>query len=491
MIDMRKIVLLFVATLLFFSTTIIARAEPSETQKNETEILIQHYQNAMQFIITEDYFLGEDEWKLRNIYTNILKELGKEEDIVTRYKGFSRMSHLNAFREDLPEYLRSYIGNKTNKALFMRRVTKILLQQDPYSQFFSGEDFKKSLRGQPYADDGLIAGSQNRRLTVIAVHPESSADKAGLKPLDSIVMINDIDVTAKESESDEELEERAWMIIRDHRDALKYTVLRNGNTLDCYTEFKKKEAEEKTGVNPKEVSWILDGDIGVITIKTFYSRTIKEQFLKVYTYLTDEKKIKGLVIDLRDNTGGYLFEAVAVASFFTTDENILVINKKTRRQFVKTLSLPGVTKFKGPVVVVVNSLTASASEMLTASLRQHGYIVVGSKTAGKNIAQIMRVLSNGSVVLISTFSTSIPDGSDRMIAWGQGIIPDYETIFSEGKTNTMGLAKEKLKELISQRETSQQTIEPLTIMEMIYRIPDIFSGLPFMHKIYYMINQRI
>ena len=452
---MRRVLMLFTVAMLLFFGTSIARAEP-ETQKNETEILIRHFGEAMQFIIAEDYFLGEDEWKLRNIYTSILKEIGKEEDIVTRYKGFSRMSNLNAFREDLTEYLRSYLSNKTNKALFMRRVTKILLQQDPYSQFFSGEDFKKSLKGQPYADDGLIAGSQNRRLTVIAVHPESSADKAGLKPLDIIVMINDVDINAKESESDEELEERAWAIISGHRDALKYTVIRNSNKLDCYTEFKKKENEEKTGVNPKEISWILDGDIGIITIKTFYSRTIKEQFLKVYTHLTEEKNIKGIVIDLRDNMGGYLFEAVAVASFFTTDENILVINKKTKRQFVKTLLLPGVTKFKGPVVVVVNSLTASASEMLTASLKQHGHIVVGSKTTGKNIAQIMRVLSDGSVILISTLSTSIPDGPDRMIAWGQGIIPDYETVFSEGKTNTMGLAKEKLKELLLRNEMSQQ-----------------------------------
>lgn len=482
--------MLFIVTMLLFLETSVVRAGPAETQKNETEVLIQHFQNAMQFIVAEDYFLGEDEWKLRNIYTSILKELGKEDDTITRYKGFSRMSNLIAFKEDLPEYLRSYLSNKADKALFMRRVTKILLQQDPYSQFFSGEDFKKSLRGQPYSDDGLIAGSQNRRLTVIAVHPESSADKAGLKPLDIIVMINDVDITAKESESDEDLEERAWGILTEHRDALKYTVVRNGNRLDCYTEFKKKDAEEKTGVNPKEVSWILDGEIGIITIKTFYSRTIKEQFLRVYTYLTEEKKVKGLVIDLRDNTGGYLFEAVAIASFFTTDENILVINKKTKRQFVKTLLLPGVTKFKGPVVVVVNSLTASASEMLTASLRQHGHIVVGSKTAGKNIAQIMRVLSDGSVILISTLSTSIPDGPDRMVAWGQGIIPDYETVFSEGKMNTMGLAKEKLRELLSRNETSQQT-RSLAIMKMFYTLPDIFSGLPFMYKIYYMIDRHM
>jgi len=489
---MRKILMLFIVPLLFSFTTTVVHAEPPETHKNETETLIKHFQNAMQFIITEDYFLGEDEWKLRNIYTNILKEIGKEEDIVNRYKGFSRISSLNSFREDLPEYLLSYLDNKTNKTLFMRRVTKILLQQDPYSQFFSGEDFKKSLKGQPYTDDGLIAGSQNRQLTVIAVHPESSADKAGLKPLDVIVMINDVDITAKKSESDEDLEERAWTIISEHRDALKYTVVRNGEKLDCYTEFKKKVIEEKTGVNPKEVSWALDGEMGTITIKTFYSRTIKEQFLKVYAHLTEEKKVKGIIIDLRDNTGGYLFEAVAVASFFTTNENILVINKKTKRQFVKTLPLPGLTKFKGPVVVIVNSLTASASEMLTASLRQHGHIVVGSKTAGKNIAQIMRVLSDGSVILLSTFSTSIPDGPDRMVAWGQGIIPDYETTFSEGKTNTMGLAKEKLKELLSRGETSQQIIPSFTIIEMIYKkIPDVFTGLPFMHRIYYMINTRI
>ncbi len=128
--------------------------------------------------------------------------------------------------------------------------------------------------------------------------------------------------------------------------------------------------------------------------------------------------------------------------------------------------------------------------MLTASLRQHGHIVVGSKTAGKNIAQIMRVLSDGSVILLSTLSTSIPDGPDRMIAWGQGIIPDYEAVFSEGKVNTMGLAKEKLRELLPNSETLKNT-PSITVTEIIYTIPDIFTGLPFMHTIYYMIDKRI
>ena len=441
---MRKLFVLFGVFIFLFSQSVVARVTPFDTN---TELLITHFERALKLIIADDYFLGEDEWKLRNIYTNILKEIGREDDVVKRYRGFARMTDLKMFRSDLRDQLREYLENKPNKTLFMRRLTKLLLEQDPYAQFFSEEDFKKSLKGKPYSDDGLIFGAQDHELIVVAIYPESSAEKAGMRSRDVIVKINDASVVKKDDENDEELEERAWSFIVAHKELVKYSVLRGGVPLDFYTEFKKKDIEEKTQVNAKEISGVVDGDIGVITMKTFYSHTIKDRFLAIYKDFVEDKKIKGIIIDLRDNTGGYLFEAVAVASFFITDEHVLVINKKDKRQFVKTLILPGVSKFKGPVVVMVNSLTASASEMLAASLRQHGQLIVGSKTLGKNIAQVLRVLSDGSVVLISNFSTAIPDGPNRMIPWAQGIAPDYEVYFSEGKVNAMTIAKEKLREL--------------------------------------------
>lgn len=476
-------------TLLLFLQTSITKAGPTDIIPEDTKILIKHFEGAMEFIINEDYFLGQDEWKLRNVYSSILKEIGKEQDIETHYKGFARSQNLKAFQSDLPNYLKSYLENKPNKALFMRRLTKLLLQQDPYAQFFSEQDFKKSLKGQPYSDDGLIIGSQNHRLIIIAVYPDSSADKAGLKPLDIIVAINDVGVMSKENESDEELEERAWTVLVAHKDAVKYTIMRSGTSLNFNTEFKKKESEEKTGINPKEISWIADNDIGVIVIKTFYSHTIKEQFLKAYKYLTEEKQVKGLIIDLKDNTGGYLFEAIAIASFFTTDEHILVINKRNGRQFIKTYPLPGITKFKGPVVVLVNSLTASAAEMFTASLRQHGHLIIGSKTYGKNIAQILRILEDGSVILISSLSTAIPDGPDRMVSWAQGITPDYEVTFSEGKMNAMSFAKEKLRELLPHTQTEKYIPSPL--LNFLPKETPMFVEYLFMKKIYDMTQQHI
>ena len=158
MVEMRKLFVLFGVFIFLFSQSVVARVTPFDTN---TELLITHFERALKLIIADDYFLGEDEWKLRNIYTNILKEIGREDDVVKRYRGFARMTDLKMFRGDLRDQLREYLENKPNKTLFMRRLTKLLLEQDPYAQFFSEEDFKKSLKGKPYSDDGLIFGAQD------------------------------------------------------------------------------------------------------------------------------------------------------------------------------------------------------------------------------------------------------------------------------------------------------------------------------------------
>lgn len=413
---------------------------------DETSVLIQNFMADLDLIIQENYYIGsEDKWKHRIIYTDLLKAMGRQELLATKYK-YLEGNNLERFRQDLPAELAEYLANKTDKALFLRRLRALALKPDLYHQIMSQKDFRRDLAQQNYTDDGLIAGVHNRRFLVISTYPGSSADKAGLQPRDEIIAINDQPVQIQEDENEFTFEHRIWELITATPQKIKYTIKRGGEIYDCYTSFKNEEqSKEEVTLNPKQVSWTLDGDIGIITIKTFSSNNIKEQFAAAYRELVETQGVKKLIIDLRDNQGGFVYEAIAVASFFVKDEYLLAAVRNGVRENVKTLPLEGVQKFDGKVAVIVNVATASAAEIVAAILYHQGHIIIGDRTMGKNIAQRLYVLSDNTVVYMSAYATYVVD-RDRLISWESGIIPDYQNVFVEGLVNSLSIAKAKLRD---------------------------------------------
>ncbi|MDE1970424.1 MAG: hypothetical protein KGI50_02485 [Patescibacteria group bacterium] len=427
-----------------------ARAAPKKPDAR-LKIVVACYMETLDYIVAEDYYLGNDNWQLRNVYSSILEFIGKASDEHARYHDFLKTSDVRQCRADLPQYVQDFLReHEASEELWVRRLTQLLLAGDPYARFFSAEEFREFLSDMPYNDDGVIAGAYHNHLIVIGVFPGSSADKAGIRPLDIIQKINGVELIRQDGESEFEFTDRAWTIMTQHTDKIVYTILRDGVQCEKSTEFKHHDPLTDAVPRKNLVLEEIDGDIGIITIKTFSSREIEEQFLKVYLDLVVAHHVKGIILNLRDNTGGYVNGAIAVSSFFTNDPYILVTTEHGKNEFQKTLPLPGVPKFTGPVAVVVNGLTASASEIVVASLREHGNIVVGSKTFGKNVSQVLRIFPNGFVAYMTVYKSSIPDG-DRLISWGHGIAPDYEVIFSNGKINSMGVAKAKLYAIMRER----------------------------------------
>ena len=176
----------------------------------------------------------------------------------------------------------------------------------------------------------------------------------------------------------------------------------------------------KVNLYPIETK-VIDENIGYISLSSFDDECSKE-FLKKYEEL-EKSNIKSLIIDLRNNGGGIVDEALEIADYILDkDQTILITkNKKGEEQIEKAKSNP---KIKLPIIVLTNKNTASASEILAAALRENNKAtIVGENTYGKGVIQELITLSTGAGLKITTEEYYTPN---RNKINKIGIKPDYE-----------------------------------------------------------------
>ena len=279
---------------------------------------------------------------------------------------------------------------------------------DEYTTYLNGDatdSLTNSLAGSyvgigVYIKDGAIIES---------TFEDSPAEKAGLQKGDKIVGINNEDVTNKS------LEEVTKMI-KDKKGFITLSIIRNNQKQDVKVEVKEIDKPaittttlEKNGQN-----------IGYMYIETF-STTVANQVEKALKRI-DNDKISKLIIDLRNNGGGYLSAASDIASMFL--EKGKKIYSLEDKDSIKDYNDETDEKKNLKVVLLVNDGTASASEILTAALKDsYGAEVVGTTTFGKGKVQQTKSLSDGTMVKYTTARWLRPNGEciDNI-----GIKPDYE-----------------------------------------------------------------
>lgn len=298
---------------------------------------------------------------------------------------------------------------------------------DPYTVYLPPEEQKRSEEdlGGAFDGVGIQLGYKNNTLAVIAPLKEGSAIKAGVKAGDLIIRIKDPEKKIDRDTSGISLPE-AVNIIRGKKGTKVYlTMLREGGKPE------EKELVRDTIVIPSvEVKYVEKNGkkFAHLILSKFGDRTEKEWADAVSGILAQTPKVFGVVLDLRNDTGGYLTGAIDVASEFIGNGVIVTQQGRTDRQ---DYSVSRKGRFVDmPTVVLVNKGSASASEIVSGALRDRRKIkLVGENTFGKGTVQdAMSDLPNGAGLHVTVARWLLPSG-----AWihEKGLEPDVKVVDDE------------------------------------------------------------
>lgn len=322
---------------------------------------------------------------------------------------------LSEFIENYNKIVDNYVDEVDKKELIQNAIKGMYnYLGDDYTMYIDedeSENLEDQLTGE-YTGLGVeiatyVSENSTNTNIITKVFKDSSAEKAGLKVGDIISKIDDIDLTHQTSSF------IADRVKNGTTESFTITYIRDNkeNTITI-----KRAHVYINSVNTKQYDNTL-----YMKIDTF-SLTTKEQVEKAIKKL--DNKTTSLIIDLRDNTGGYLTSANDTAELFL-DKGQIIYQLKNRNGIVsKYESKTNKIKDFKKIVMLVNESSASASEVLTLALKENlNAIVVGKKTFGKGTVQDKSTLSNGSIVKFTTSYWLSPNGNSINKV---GIAPDYE-----------------------------------------------------------------
>jgi carboxyl-terminal processing protease len=282
---------------------------------------------------------------------------------------------------------------------------------DPYSAYLDAETYQLSLSNLEGKFEGIGAyvAVQDEQIIIIAPIADSPAAKAGIKAGDIILEIDD------RSALEISLVEAVLYIRGPKGTSVRLLILHQDESEPEEIEIIRAEIEVSS------VYFEMKGDIAYISITNFSERT-DEELSPVLQSITQEAAT-GIILDLRSNPGGLLHTVVDVASRFLKEGVVVDVVDNQGRHTTSTVEPKGTTTDL-PLVVLVDSFSASGSEVLAGALQDYARATIaGTRTYGKGSVNILHQLKDGSGLYITTARWFTPNG--RPIE-GEGIDPDYE-----------------------------------------------------------------
>jgi carboxyl-terminal processing protease len=341
----------------------------------------------------------------------LLATIGPLADLLPTHEDPSRSDEARQIIED--SYFRPTTGDQLENASIDGMVRTISKQNDDkFSHYFDPrayERFEASSQGR-FSGIGLGVNEDKRGLRVAQVYDDSPAKAAGIKEGDLIVAVDGKSIAGVSAT------EASNQIKGPPGTSVNITVV------DGSTGKRRSIDVERANVRiPAVVSKMkrVDGaKVGYVALLTF-SEGAHGEVRKAIEDL-QQRGAKGLVLDLRGNGGGLLKEAVLVESIFQEEGPIVTIQGRARDK--ETLNATGGALDPGPMVVLVDGNTASASEIVTAALKENDLAtVVGSTTYGKGVFQEVIPLDAGGALDITVGEYLTADGTSIL---GKGVTPD-------------------------------------------------------------------
>jgi len=378
-----------------------------------------------------------------------------------------------------------YVDDINASDIIDNALKGMLSNLDAHSSFMNAKETKE-LQVQTHGEFGglgITVGMKDGALTVIAPLEGTPADRAGIKAGDIILKINELATMGMTID-------KAVSIMRG----------KPNTSIDLML---VREGENK----PLKIKIVRD----IIEIQSVYSKTIGDDILYLRVTSFDKKVVegmkkaitahperKGLILDLRNNPGGLLDQAIGVVDMFVSEGPIVSQKGKIAEENIIYNANSQNTNNEIPLVVLVNGGSASASEIVSGSLQDHKRaIIVGKKTFGKGSVQVVMPINQDEALRLTIARYYLPSGRTIQAV---GVTPDIEVSYGEIKKAEEGISiKEKdlqkhleseLEKIDGKREKKEKTVDKKHITEeQIYKDAQLKSAIDILKAL--MITNNI
>jgi carboxyl-terminal processing protease len=346
--------------------------------------------------------------------------------------------NIELFTKVLSIVKRDYVDNKTYKNLIYGAINGMLSSLDPHSSFLNPDSFKEmqvETTGE-FGGLGIEITIKNGILTIVSPIEDTPAYKAGVKAGDKIIKING-----------ESTKNMTLM------DAVKKLRGKKGTkvTISIFREGLKKLKDITIVRDIIKIQSVktkmYENNIGYVRITQFQERTASSVIKALDKFQKKFGTVKGIILDLRNNPGGLLNQAVKVSDIFIKKGKIVYTKGRVPNSQMEFYANNDGNEGNYPMVVLVNGGSASASEIVAGALQDHKRaIILGTQTFGKGSVQTIIPLDDGSAIRLTTAKYYTPSGTSIQ---AKGITPDIivkqKKIAEDNKTDSFFLREKDLK----------------------------------------------
>ena len=321
---------------------------------------------------------------------------------------------IDLFSEVLENIKKEYVDDVDQAEVMDSAINGVLQSLDPYSAYMSPELFKEmqtDTRGE-FGGLGIEIGMEAGVVKVISPIDDTPAEKAGIKAGDYIVKIG------KEQVQGKSLMEAVKLMRGPVGTSIDLTIRRKNVKKPLEFNITRKIIQVQS-VSSEIIS--KEKNIGYIRLKSFNENS-DNQFLKSIKKFEKNPKIKSYVVDLRNNPGGLLTQAINITDFFLNDGEIVSTKGRKISETRKFFARKG-DEIKGkPIIVLINNGSASASEIFAGALKDHKRaIILGENSYGKGSVQSIIPLRNGGGMRLTISKYYLPSGKSISEV---GVTPD-------------------------------------------------------------------
>ena len=321
---------------------------------------------------------------------------------------------IDLFGEVLEKINEEYVEDINQSESMDSAINGLLQSLDPYSAYLSPENFEEmqTETSGEFGGLGIEVSMEAGVVKVITPLDDTPASRAGLKAGDYIVKINDTQVQGKT------LTEAVEIMRGPVGSDIELTVRRRG-VKKALTFTLTREIIEIQSVK----SDLLDKNIGYLRLTSFNENSA-QQIKKRINDLNNEKKLKGFILDLRNNPGGLLSQAIKITDYFLDNGEIVSTKSRKASENRKWFARDGDLTGGKPLIVLINYGSASASEIVAGALKDHKRaIILGENSYGKGSVQSIIPLRNEGAIRLTIAKYYLPSGTSISEV---GVTPDIE-----------------------------------------------------------------